>query len=59
MNCGASTGEANHWDTCSVGEGTVLLVELDSKAHWAIQLESVKWWQSEQAEVYAVAVELQ
>ena len=31
----------------------------DSEAHWAIQLESVKWWQDDQAEVYAVVVELQ
>ena len=21
VNCGASTGEVNHWDTCSIGEG--------------------------------------
>ena len=59
MNYGANTGKANHWDTYSVGEGTVLLAEPDSEAHWAVQLESVKWWQADQAEVYAVAVELQ
>ena len=31
----------------------------DSKAHWAVLLESSKWWQAEQAGVKAVAVEPQ
>ena len=37
----------------------VLVAVLDSEAHWVVKLESVKWWQVDQAEVYAVAVELQ
>ena len=28
----------------------------DSEAHWAVQLESSKWWQAEQAGAKAVAV---
>ena len=31
----------------------------DSEAHWAVLLESSKWWQAEQAGVKAVAVEPQ
>ena len=33
-----------------------LKVVLDSEAHWAIQLESSKWWQAEQARAKAVVV---
>ena len=38
---------------------TVLVAVPDSKAHWAILLESSKWWQAEQAGVKAVTVEPQ